>query len=317
MPHQTPSFPPPQAKPPVSVLPIHHNWQTAASANGFEIIRRCADPAYVELKCQTCGRAHQKRHSVILGSTPVCPHCVQNRWREVAAAAELDWLGRDPQDPKRGRYRAPCGHEVSRQFELIKRIAGGACALRCETCQRAKEEAEATAAGWTLLGPAHEHGVNYRLYRHECGHEQEIARMNMRTERLICAGCGIGWSASPSFIYCMRFQLPGLPALVKLGFSRNPKSRMKWQLLRRPDLSEHAQPSGQILRSIQIRTGHLALCLEKKMHAALRRSHPGSVVPPQHYRPWLKVKSEIYTANLEPVILDLLDRLDPGTPAPD
>lgn len=290
-------------------MPIPAHWHAKAQANGFHIRRRCKDRARVVLQCQTCGQEHDKRHSVVVGSTPLCPHCIEGRWQADAAAAGLSWLGRDPNDPKRGRYRAPCGHELSRQFGLIKRIAAGACALRCETCQRAKEEAEATAAGWTLLGPAHEHGVNYRRYRHDCGHEQEIARANMRTERVSCAGCGVCWSASPSFIYCMRFKLPGLAPLVKLGFSRNPESRMNWQLLRTPDMSEQAQPSGQILRSIQIRTGHLALCLEKKMHAALRCSHPGSVVPAEHYGPWLKVKSEIYAAELEPVILEMLSAL--------
>ncbi|WP_232830868.1 GIY-YIG nuclease family protein [Tropicimonas sp. IMCC34011] len=307
----------PSSMPLDAAMPIPAHWHAKAQANGFHITRRCKDRARVVLQCQTCGQEHDKRHSVVVGSTPLCPHCVTARWEADAAAAGLSWLGRDPQDPRRGRYRAPCGHEVSRQFGLIKRIAAGICALRCETCQRAKEEAEATAAGWTLLGPAHEHGVTYRRYRHDCGHEQEIAPVNMRTERVTCAGCGVCWSASPSFIYCMRFELPGLPPLVKLGFSRNPESRMNWQLLRTPDLSEQAQPSGQILRSIQIRTGHLALYLEKRMHAALRRSHPGSVVPAEHYGPWLKVKSEIYIADLEPVILDMLERLDTGTPAPD
>ncbi|MDT0684513.1 GIY-YIG nuclease family protein [Roseicyclus sp. F158] len=298
-----------------ATIPDH--WQRMARAKGYRITRRGADRYRIVLLCECCGLGHTSKRNVLMDHTPVCPHCVRARWQEDATAAGLEWLGRDPHDPKRGRYRAPCGHEVSRQFELIKRIVAGACALRCETCQRTKEEAEATAAGWTLLGPAHERGVNYRRYRHDCGHEQEIARVNMRTERVSCAGCGVCWSASPSFIYCMRFKLPGLRPLVKLGFSRNPESRMNWQLLRTPDLFEQAQPSGQILRSIQIRTGHLALCQEKKMHAALRRSHPGSVVPAEHYGPWLNVKSEIYAGDLEPVILDMLDRLDPGAPAPD
>ncbi|MBL3587749.1 GIY-YIG nuclease family protein [Rhodovulum sulfidophilum] len=98
---------------------------------------------------------------------------------------------------------------------------------------------------------------------------------------------------------------------MKLGFSRNPDSRLNWQLKRSPDLS------GQILRSVPICNGHTAQSLEKKMHAALRRDHRDSVIPPDQYRPWLRVKSEIYAAGLQPVILKLLDELDTGSSDPD
>jgi len=100
-------------------------------------------------------------------------------------------------------------------------------------------------------------------------------------------------------------------ALGELAFSRNPDSRLHWQLKRSPDLS------GQILRSVPICNGHIAQSLEKKMHAALRRDHRDSVIPPDQYRPWLRVKSEIYAAGLEPTILELLDEFDTGSSDPD
>ena len=90
---------------------------------------------------------------------------------------------------------------------------------------------------------------------------------------------------------------------MKLGFSRNPESRLTYQLKRRPNLQ------AEILHSVALPTGHKALCAEKQMHAALKRDHPGSVVTPEMYASWLRVKSEIYTADLEPVILDMLDAL--------
>ncbi|MBU1605868.1 MAG: GIY-YIG nuclease family protein [Alphaproteobacteria bacterium] len=299
----------PPAIPLAVTAPIPAHWQQMARSKGFRITRRGADRYQIMLECDRCGREHRSKRNVLMDHTPLCPHCVQDRWREDAKAAGLEFLRRDPDHHRHGFYRAACGHTVRRQFGRIRQLAQGEHALRCETCQRAKEEAEAAAAGWTLLGHAREYGATYRRYRHECGHEQEIARVNMRSERVSCAGCGVCWSASPSFIYCMRFELPGMPPLVKLGFSRNPDSRMNWQLLRSDDLFEQAKASGQILRSIQIRTGHLALCLEKKMHAALRRSHPGSVVPAERYVHWLRVKSEIYTADLETVILEKLSTL--------
>lgn len=306
MPHQAPSFPPPHAKPPVSALPIHANWQLAARANGFEITRRCADPAYVELTCQTCGLAHEKRHSVILGSTPICPHCIRTRWRSDAAAASLEWLGRDPQHKKRGLYRADCGHVVARQFELVKRIAAGDCDLRCETCQRHKEEAEARIAGWELIGPAIEKGVNYRRYRHSCGHEQEFARANMQSERVCCGGCGVSWATAPSFIYCMRFGILHMPHMIKLGFSRNPRSRLHHQLMCSPEIG------GTILLTVAMPTGRAAQSLEKRMHGALKRTHPDAIIPPEQYREHLRVKSEIYEARLEPTILAMLNQLGTG-----
>lgn len=306
MAHQTPSFSHSRAKPPASILPIHDNWQVAAQENGFEIIRRCADPAYVELTCQTCGRTHEKRHSVILGSTPICPHCVEHRWREDATSAGVEWLGRDPQHRKRGLYRARCGHVVARQFELIKRIVAGNCALRCETCQRLTEEAEARTAGWELVGPSPDRGSSYRRYRHRCGHQQDVARANMQTERVCCGRCGVGWATAPSFIYCMRFGLPNAQQMVKLGYSNNPRSRLHHQLMCSPEIG------GAILRTVAVSTGRKAQSLEKRMHGALKRAHPNAIIPPARYREHLRVKSEIYDARLEPTILAMLSQLGTG-----
>lgn len=290
--------------PPVALdMPIHAHWAAMAQAKGFTITERVDDRYHLLLRCEACGATHRTKLFVLMNNQPTCPHCIETSWKEDAAVASLVWLGRDPEDRHYGFYEAPCGHKLRRQFELIKRIADGECSHRCEICQNTIEQVEAEAQGWVLLGNAPTRDMGYRSYRHSCGHQQVIARVNMQSGRFNCESCGQGWASARSYIYCMRFELPELPPMVKLGFSRNPQSRLTYQLKRRPDLQ------AEILHSVALSSGHKALCVEKQMHATLKRDHPGSVVPPQIYAPWLRVRSEIYSADLEMVILDMLDAL--------
>ncbi|WP_143033599.1 hypothetical protein [Roseicitreum antarcticum] len=90
---------------------------------------------------------------------------------------------------------------------------------------------------------------------------------------------------------------------MKLGFSRNPKSRLYYQLMCGPEID------GTILRMVCIKTGHQAQCIEKRLHQSLKRAHPDAVISPAQYRAHLRVKSEIYAATLEPEILQMLDAL--------
>lgn len=289
---------------PVSVgMPIHDHWAETAEAKGFEIIERVDDRYHLLLRCDACSGMHVCKLYVLMNNQPQCPHCVETRWRDDASAAELTFLRRDPEDRHYGCYKANCGHKLRRQFELIKRIAAGTCAHRCEICQNAKEQAEAEAQGWVLIGAAPTRDLNYRTYRHSCGHEQMIARVNMQSGRFNCEACGKGWASAPSYIYCMRFELPGMPPLIKLGFSRNPESRLNYQLMCGPEID------GTILRMVGIRTGHQAQCIEKRLHQSLKRAHPDAVISPAQYRAHLRVKSEIYAATLEPDILQMLDAL--------
>ncbi|PVZ45312.1 hypothetical protein DD556_17690 [Phaeobacter sp. JL2872] len=286
-------------------LTIHPHWRETAETKGFTIRQRVKDRYHLELECHACGKSHISKLYVLMNNQPLCPHCIEAQWREDASAAGLTWLGRDPDDRHIGVYQAPCGHELRRQFVLIKRIAADDCAHRCEHCHRDKEKKEALARGWTLIGPAKDRGPYYRRYRHSCGHVQEVARVNMQSGRFNCEACGEGWASAPSYIYCMRFELPNMAPLVKLGFSRNPESRLHYQLKRSPDLR------AQILRSVPVQSGHAALCLEKTMHATLKRDHVESIIPPGHYSQWLRVKSEIYSSDLQSIILGMLDALPP------
>ncbi|GAA4226372.1 hypothetical protein GGQ68_004931 [Sagittula marina] len=284
-------------------IPIPAHWQQMARDKGFRLTRRGADRYQIMLKCDRCGREHRSKRNVLMDHVPLCPHCVKDRWREDAATAGLEWLRRDPDHHRHGFYRAGCGHTIRRQFGRVRQIARGEHALRCETCQRQREEAEACAAGWKLIGPAVDRGPNYRLYRHSCSHEQELARANMQSERISCGRCGVGWATAPSFLYCMRFGLPNAQQMVKLGYSNNPRSRLHHQLMCGPEIG------GAILRTVAVSTGRKAQSLEKRMHGALKRAHPNAIIPPARYRAHLRVKSEIYDARLEPTILAMLSQL--------
>ncbi|OLS42420.1 hypothetical protein BV392_20450, partial [Rhodovulum sulfidophilum] len=104
-------------------LPIHEHWQATAEAKGFEITARVDDRYHLMLRCHSCGGAHRSKLYVLMTCQPLCPHCMDARWRKDAEAAGLIWLGRDPDDRHYGFYQAPCGHKLRRQFELVKRIA--------------------------------------------------------------------------------------------------------------------------------------------------------------------------------------------------
>lgn len=293
--------------------PIHTGdpkpeWIATAKAKGFIFVARVIDRMHLALECQRCGHINRTRLFTLMSAQPLCSNCVELAWRADADAAGLTLLHRDPTHRHYGIYRLDCGHEVRRQFALIKRVVAGATGLRCETCQDAAEVAEAAAQGWDLIGPDTEGDPNYRTYKHtECEHEQRIARVNMQSQRYSCGGCGLDWPAAPSYIYAMRFTTAMGRELVKAGFSRNPWSRLHHQLVVDP-----AMPC-EILRTVAIPTGRKALSLEKRLHASLQRSHPDLIINPAVYRNQIRVTSEIYDASLTPTLLAHLDEIEAGT----
>ncbi|MCY4500742.1 MAG: hypothetical protein OXE57_04190, partial [Alphaproteobacteria bacterium] len=171
--------------------PIHdaappETWVRAANEKGYRIVARVIDRYHVALECRICRELNLARAFVLRKCRPVCKGCQFNERQEKAQSAGLAYLGRDPDDPHYGRYRVTeCGHEVRRQFELVQRVADGTTGLRCEICHRAREEEEARARGWRLVGPDPDGDPNYRIYAHEdgCGETQRIARANMQTGR--------------------------------------------------------------------------------------------------------------------------------------
>jgi hypothetical protein len=292
---------------------IPAQWHGFANDKGFEIVRRVRDKNHIVLECQTCGGMTAHKVYTLRSARPDCAACQYDRIIETAKAAGLIFLGYHPTDRHQGFFRAPCGHELIRQFEFIERCAIGDASPRCETCHAAKEQEEAAARGWELSGPDPEGHQNYRLYRHDCGHEQRVARTNMQTGRFCCEECGEGWSSAPSYIYAMRFVFPDGTQVVKLGFSRDPQSRLHYQLKRSAGAksagTNSSEIDGELLRQVPMQSGHLALCVEKRLHAEIKRTYPGAALPVERFDTWLRVKSEIYVAELEPVILAMLRRL--------
>ncbi|MRX49472.1 GIY-YIG nuclease family protein [Paracoccus sp. S-4012] len=289
---------------PVIDMPIHDRWREAADRRGFDITARVADRYALALTCRRCGELSRTRLFVLMQHRPRCAHCIEAAWRQEAASAGLTFLRRDPGSTAYAWYRLPCGHDARRQIGLITRVAAGETGLRCATCQEAVEAAEAQAVGWELVGPDPKGDTNYRQYRHACGHQQRIARGNVRSQRFDCAGCGVTWTAAPSFIYLFRVLLPNGMRVLKLGFSRNPQSRLQHQLLGDRDLACH------VLRVVAMPSGHDAIRTEKRLHARLRRRFPDAVIDAKDFAGALTVVTEVYAEWLEAEIQQLLDGIE-------
>lgn len=287
---------------------IHKHWRETAEAKGFDLIGRVDDRYHLALCCQTCGKISSKHLFSVMSHNPHCPHCIESAWRATAKQAGLTYLRRVSGDRHYAIYRAPCGHELRRQFEFVERIARGEVQHRCELCLEVREQDEAEARGWELVGRDPKGNPNYRLYRHAdgCGAEARIARVNMQTGRFTCPGCGESWATARSFLYLMRFGLGSGATVVKFGFSRDPLSRMNFQLPRQPDLPR------TLLRIVPMRSGQEALQVEKRLHGKLQARHPAALVPPEAFAADLTVKSEIYAAHMERPILNELRRIARG-----
>ncbi|WP_323718404.1 hypothetical protein [Paracoccus aminovorans] len=284
---------------------LHAHWVEAARSKGFTLIARVQDRFRVALRCQTCDGVHVARHYVVMKAQPLCPHCIETRWRATALAAGLTWLGRDPGHRHYGRYGLPCGHESRRQFTFVERVASGVVSARCETCLVHREEEEALRFGWTRLGRDPQGNANYRFYRHSCGHTQRIAVANMKWGQCDCAGCGQSWTAKPSFIYLLDIRHPGTGRhYLKLGYSSHPAKRHKHQL----GLPKDAFV--EVLRVVAMPTGHDACAREKAAHARLKRTHPEALVPHPEYADLMNVVSEIYRPESLPILHDTLDRIE-------
>ncbi|WP_028095528.1 hypothetical protein [Pseudodonghicola xiamenensis] len=283
--------------------PIHRHWRDLANEKGFDLVKRIRNKDHIALKCHRCGALTAQKLYTMRKAQPACAACQHTSIETNARIAGLSFLGYDPEKRHRGLFRAPCGHEVVRQFGLVQRIVEGRCRLRCETCHSAKEQEEATVRGWKLLGADPQGNQNYRLYRHACGAEQRIARANMQSGRFGCHGCGATWSAAQSYLYAIRLELPTGLRVMKLGFSRDPHSRLQHQLLLKPGIQ------AELLQTIQQASGHAAMCREKALHRKLKTEHPDAPVPAEHFRDWLSVKTEIYGIELERIILEHLNAI--------
>lgn len=297
-----------------STRPMNAAVVAAAKAKGFTAVSRLVKSGYYALRCDRCRAMTAARHSVVLDSQPTCHGCIAQKHKDMAARLGLTLVRRDESHRHYATYRLRCGHEARLQMRLLDRVAAGETGLRCDVCLFARHQAQAAEQGWTLVGPDPSSGPNYRKYRHDlCGALQSVAIANMRTGRFDCGSCGQTWSAAASALYGMRFSLADGEPVVKLGFSRNPSSRLNHQLL------SGQTATGEILRIVPMPTGSAAIRSEKAMHKTLREELPQSVVPAHRITGQIKVRSEIYTIEALPRILALLDgqaaRLEAGAAA--
>jgi len=283
---------------------IPDHWHDLARGKGFCIDRRVRDRNHLALQCLTCGSHTAVKIAALRSSAVRCGGCAARLRDTNAQDADLVFLRRDEGDHSYGFFRASCGHEIRRQFGLIERVRAGETGIRCGICLIAREEDEARANGWERLGADPMGNPNYRLYRHACGHEQRIARVNMRNSQCDCSGCGESWSSKPSTIYLARIVLPTGLEVLKFGYSANPKRRFKHQL----GLSTYARVT--MLRLLSMPTGHMACAEEKAANARLARDYPESVVPHALYADLINVRSEIYTPDLLSRIEQEMDRIE-------
>jgi hypothetical protein len=280
-------------------------WHDLAGAKGFRIHARVRDRAHIALECNACGGLTAHRAYTLRTAQPRCGACAEAELSDAARAAGLIFLRRDNVHRHYSLYRAACGHVVRRQHEFVERVAAKRTDVRCERCLRTREQDEALRQGWTRLGRDPKGNLNYRRYRHACGHVQRAARVNVAWGQIKCSRCGGAWNSNPSFIYLLRVEVRSLDLhVLKFGFSKNPLKRMKHQL---------GLPRGarvELVRVLPMATGHDACAEESAAHAALRRCHPDSVVPPEVYAGVLNTRSEVYEAWAFDPIMNLLDRIE-------
>lgn len=282
--------------------PIHPHWQALAQSKGFTIEARVEDRYHLELRCDVCQGFTKTKLFTLRTAQPICAPCLEAKQAATARAAGLVLLERDLTDRHYASFRAECGHVLSRQFALIEKVAAGETGVRCEICLREKHANGAEAQGWTLIGGDPAGRVNYRLYRHDkCAKEQPVSIGNMTTGRFDCGNCGETWSAAASYVYLMRFELADGGAVLKLGYSRNPKSRLKHQL------QSGEKTNGAILRVVAMPSGQAAITEEKTAHKHIRTEAPHTVVPRHRFEGQLKVTSEIYTTDALDLIMSMLD----------
>ena len=83
---------------------------------------------------------------------------------------------------------------------------------------------------------------------------------------------------------------------VKLGYSRNPESRLRYQLGLREDVE------AELIDEVPVPSGQVALRMERALHRQLKAEHPEKVIPRDELAAWINVTSEVYTAEAEPII---------------
>ncbi len=290
--------------------PIPVGWHVTAKAKGYRVDRRVRDKDHVALECRRCGAHTAQKAHTLRSAQPACGGCQRAKQRGNAAKAGFIMGARDEAHRHYATYTLPCGHESRLQRSRLQRLATEGPApdhdgYHCEVCHLEKLQQMAAKLGWRVIGADPEGNANYRLLAHDaCGHRQRVATANIETERFGCGGCGESWMAAPSALYMARFDVATLGTVIKLGYSRNPGSRLRRQLGLR------AGVEAELIDEVPMPSGQVALRVERNMHRQLKAEHPDKVIPRADLEGWINVTSEIYTAQAEPIIRRMLDEVE-------
>lgn len=287
---------------PVMDMLFWPHWREMARQKGFELFARVKDKDHLALKCHKCGEHTLVKVFNLRTAQPQCHPCRDAGLSRLAQKAGTTMIRRCPKNTQYLWLQLPCGHKARRQTEMVARVARGEVKFLCKTCLMEREVDEARERGWERLGRDPDGNPNYRLYRHCCGHRQRVTRRNMQTGRFTCGGCALAWTAAPSALYLLRITLPDARVLMKLGMSRDPVSRMRYQLPRHHDVQL------ELLDTVDMASGSEAQVLEKGLHTRLKARYPQHVVPREIFEAHLKVTSEIYAPELEPHLRRILKR---------
>lgn len=282
---------------------IPQSWIDAAETKGFTLIDRVDNRYNLLLLCRQCGDLLIRPRNVVVDHSPECHSCIRLRRSKAAFAVGAELLSPHPNQTQYGYFRLSCGHIVARQYHRVERAAAGGHQLGCDACREQRYEQQAAKFSWNLIGDASSGKQGYRQYRHSCGHQQDISVSNMFWGDTMCAGCGTGPTAQPSFIYLFQIDLPNLPVL-KLGYSARPEKRLRQQLG-----IDRGIPT-EILRTIAMPTGHEARAEEEACHRVIKSDAPELVVPKAVFGDQINTQSEIYRAEAAARIHALLDQIE-------
>jgi hypothetical protein len=119
-----------------------------------------------------------------------------------------------------------------------------------------KHKAEAEAQGAEVIGVGRD--KNYRLYRLECGHEQEISTGNMRIGNFCCQTCEDTSRTLPSYVYLLKIR-NGSNEWLKLGYAKNVDTRVSQYGLPKTATVEH-------ITAVRFKTGNEAHAFETALH---------------------------------------------------
>ena len=291
-----------RANQPVFRRALPQHLFAVAQQKGFTLVGRGRRPADLKLRCGQCQQQLQVRRSVLLNNAPQCNHCLWRKRFDDAMAAGATIVAPHHSNHKIATLALSCGHSVERQYGRLSAAAKGGHSVGCAACREARYVAQAQGSGWTLIGPTSRNMSGYRQYRHHCGHCQDHAIVNIDNMQIDCAGCGETWASKPSHIYLFQIELTDR-SVLKLGYSSNPTRRLRQQL------GDAARKTGQILRVIDLETGHAALKAEKRAHHTLRKRHPELVINPSVFADQITTKSEIYAPSAKARILALMDQI--------